>query len=98
VLGASSIVTGGVTMNLVIANLLYARILSVAMNPPPEELARHSCAHTLWRELRFCKRKRLQLEAIAAASSHGVLATVFGHLLKAIGDHNKAALLAMTRF
>jgi hypothetical protein len=37
--------------------------LGVAMNPPPEELARHSCAHTLWRELRFCKRKRLQLEA-----------------------------------
>jgi hypothetical protein len=35
---------------------------------------------------------------IAAASSHGVLATFLGHLLEATGDHNKAALLAMTRF
>jgi hypothetical protein len=35
--------------------------------------------------------------AIAAASSHGVLATVFGHLLEATGDRHVAALLAMTR-
>jgi hypothetical protein len=27
--------------------------LDVTMNPPPEELARHVCARTLWRELRF---------------------------------------------
>jgi hypothetical protein len=33
--------------------------------------------------------------AIAAASSHGVFATVFGRLLEANGDHNKAALLSM---
>jgi hypothetical protein len=33
--------------------------------------------------------------AIAAASSYGVLATVFGHLLEATGHHNEAALLSM---
>jgi hypothetical protein len=44
--------------------------LGVTMNPPPEELARHICAFALRRELRFCKRKRLQLEAAAIASTN----------------------------
>jgi hypothetical protein len=43
------------------------------MNPPPEELARHICAHTLRRELHLYKRKRLQLEANGDHNKAGLL-------------------------